>query len=316
MNLPTNRQLPMNPPPNKTLIILNPHAAGGKAGTLWKEIEPLLWERLGELVVAITQKPEEVAAHLDKAQASGLNRVIAIGGDGTNHALINALADLNARNPDAPQMIYGNLPVGTGRDWARGTGVPYRDIRAAADWIAAAEPQPVDIGRVDYDGETRYFLNIASAGISGDIAARVNRSPVRRAWTFMAATVTTMLRYTPGKVQIALDGSAWYDGAAYLLAVANGSTFGRGMQIAPEAEPNDGLFDVVLVKGMSRPRILLAFEMVYRAAHLAHPKVQWQRAQTVSIETPASTSFELDGETFYGRKLAFTMQPGLLRMLR
>jgi diacylglycerol kinase family enzyme len=137
MNLPTNRQLPMNPPPNKTLIILNPHAAGGKAGTLWKEIEPLLWERLGELVVAITQKPEEVAAHLDKAQASGLNRVIAIGGDGTNHALINALADLNARNPDAPQMIYGNLPVGTGRDWARGTGVPYRDIRAAADWIAA-----------------------------------------------------------------------------------------------------------------------------------------------------------------------------------
>jgi YegS/Rv2252/BmrU family lipid kinase len=300
---------------NKTLIILNPHAASGRAGIIWKELEPLLWQRLGELVVAITQKPEEVATHLDKAQASGLNRVIAIGGDGTNHALINALADLNARNPGGTPMIYGNLPVGTGRDWARGTGVPYDNIRAAADWIASAEPKPVDIGKLDYDGHTRYFLNIASAGISGAVAERVNRVPVRRAWTFTQATVQTMLRYRPQRLNITLDGKAWYDGKSYLLAVANGTTFGRGMRIAPQAKPNDGLFDVVLVKGMSRPRILLAFEMVYRAAHLDHPKVQWERAREVRIEGSETLSFELDGETFYGRTLAFSLQAGLMQML-
>ncbi|MDX2138451.1 MAG: diacylglycerol kinase family lipid kinase [Chloroflexota bacterium] len=300
---------------NKTLIILNPHAAGGRAGVIWKDLEPLLWTRLGELVVAITQKPDEVAAHLDKAQASGLNRVIAIGGDGTNHALINALADLNARNPGGTPMIYGNLPIGTGRDWARGVGIPHDNIHAAADWIASAQPQPVDIGRVDYDGQRRYFLNIASAGISGDVAMRVNRAPVRRAWTFLQATLATMLRYTPQSVNIVLDGKAWYDGAAYLLAVANGTTFGRGMKIAPNAKHTDGLFDVVLVKGMSRPRILLAFEQVYRGVHLTHPKVEVERASDVQITLPQPIHFELDGETFSGRNLSFAIQPGLLHML-
>ncbi len=299
----------------KTLIILNPNAAGGKAGAVWTDLEPLLWERLGELVVAITQHPEEVAEHLDKAYASGLTRVIAIGGDGTNHSLINALAHLNARNPDGPPMIYGNLPVGTGRDWARGAGIPFRDVQAAARWIAEATPKPVDIGAVNYDGQERFFLNIASAGISGEVAQRINRDPQRRSWTFLQATIATMLRYRPQAVRIALDGSAWYNGAAYLLAVANGTTFGRGMKIAPQAKTNDGLFDVVLVKGMSRPRILMAFEQVYRGAHLHHPKVNYQQAREVRIESQTSMSFELDGEMFGGHELAFSIRPGLLQML-
>jgi YegS/Rv2252/BmrU family lipid kinase len=300
---------------HKTLIILNPHAAGGRAGEIWKALEPLLWERLGELVIAITQRQEEVAAHLDKAQASGLTRVIAIGGDGTNHALVNALAELNARNPDGAKMIYGNLPVGTGRDWARGLGIPFRNIRAAADWIAGAQPQPVDIGRVTYDGQTRYFLNIASAGISGDVASRVNHVQQRRPWTFLKATLATMLRYAPEQVRVALDGAGWYEGKAYLLAVANGTTFGRGMRIAPDARPNDGMFDVVLVEGMSRPRILMAFQRVYSGSHLTHPKVQHAHATDVRIETPALLRFELDGESFTGRDLSFSLQPGLLQML-
>jgi YegS/Rv2252/BmrU family lipid kinase len=299
----------------ETLIILNPHAAGGATGAVWKELEPLLWEQLGQLVVAVTQRPEEVAEHLDKAQASGLTRVISIGGDGTNHALINALADLNTRSPGAQPMIYGNLPVGTGRDWARGAGVPLRDLPAAAAWIAEAEPHPVDIGSVTFDGQQRYFLNIASAGISGDTVLRVNRQPRRRAWSFLQATLASIVNYVPEKVRIALDGRAWYEGAAYLLAVANGTTFGRGMKIAPEAKPNDGLFDVVLVKGMSRLRILLAFEMVYRGAHLRHPKVQFERARAVSITSDAALYFELDGETYHGRDLTFTLHPGLLQML-
>jgi diacylglycerol kinase family enzyme len=85
---------------SKTLVILNPYAGSGRAGRVWKELEPLLWEQLGELVVAITQHPEDVAQHLDKAYAVDIRRVIAIGGDGTNHILVNALAALNAQHPD------------------------------------------------------------------------------------------------------------------------------------------------------------------------------------------------------------------------
>src|SRR6185369_17481557 len=108
---------------SKTLIVLNPHAGSGRAGRVWKELEPILWDKLGELVVAVTQNPDEVAPHLERAYASGLTRVISIGGDGTNHALVNALADLNERNPNGAQMVYGNLPIGSGRDWARFKGI-------------------------------------------------------------------------------------------------------------------------------------------------------------------------------------------------
>src|SRR6185369_4330955 len=100
----------------KTLIILNPHAGSGRAGRLWSQIEPLLWKELGELVVAITEKPQDVAQHLEKAHAADLKRVIAIGGDGTNHALVNELIRLNKRYPDEPPMTFGSLPIGTGRD--------------------------------------------------------------------------------------------------------------------------------------------------------------------------------------------------------
>lgn len=84
---------------SKTLIILNPHAGSGRAGRVWKEIEPLLWEYLGELVVAVTQRPDEVAYHLGNAYASGLTRAISIGGDGTNHALVNAFGRFERQTP-------------------------------------------------------------------------------------------------------------------------------------------------------------------------------------------------------------------------
>jgi YegS/Rv2252/BmrU family lipid kinase len=223
----------------KTLIILNPHAAGGLAGRLWRKLEPILWQTLGELVIAVTEKPEEVAQHLDKAYASGLTRVISIGGDGTNHSLVNALADLNERYPDQPPMVYGNLPIGTGRDWARSRGVPF-DVEAAARWIATAQPRPTDIGLLTYGDQREHFLNIASAGLSGEIDRMVNSAPTRRPWTFLASTVKALLTHQAQPMQVRLDGYPWHDGQTYLVAVANGTTFGHGMKVAPQARVDDG----------------------------------------------------------------------------
>src|SRR5947207_6621797 len=104
---------PAGTEPMTTLIILNPHAGSGRAGKLWTQIEPLLWKELGELVVAITERPQDVAQHLEKARDAGLTRVIAIGGDGTNHALVNELVRLNHRYPGEPPMTFGQLPIGT-----------------------------------------------------------------------------------------------------------------------------------------------------------------------------------------------------------
>jgi len=299
---------------SQTLIILNPHAGSGRAGRLWTELEPLLWHTLGELVVAITQRTEEVALHLDKAYASGLTRVVSIGGDGTNHALVNALADLNARHPGGPPMVYGNLPIGSGRDWARFKGIPF-DIKRAARWIAEAKPQPTDIGLLTFDGQREHFLNIASAGLSGEVDRRVNKVPTRRPWTFLQATVASILAHEPQPMQVMLDGQPWYDGPAYLVAVANGTTFGHGMKIAPYAQTDDGLFDVVLVEGVSRPVILSALYRVYNGSHLTHPAVRFGQARDVRIQGSAAVGLDLDGEHATGCDLTFSVRPGLLHIL-
>ena len=300
----------------KTLIILNPHAGAGRAGRLWQEVEPLLWENLGELIVAVTEHPHEVAQHLDKAQAIGVTRVVSIGGDGTNHALINSLVELNTRNPTGEPMIYGNLPIGTGQDWARGQGVPFNDLKAAAAWIAHALPRPTDIGKLSHERGHEYFLNIASAGISGDIATQINHERTRRPWTFLSKTVKTLLTHQPQTMEITLDGADWYEGRAYIVAIANGTTFGHGMKIAPNAEQRDGLFDVILVEGVSRLTILAALQRVYSGTHLTHPAVRAGRATEVRIRSPqGALGLELDGEPVSASDLMFSVQPGLLKIL-
>jgi len=305
----------MTPSPQRTLIILNPHAGGGKAGQVWTALEPLLWKELGELIIAVTQHPQEVTAHLDQAYLAGVRRVISIGGDGTNHALVNALIGLNERNPQGERMVYGTLPIGTGRDWARGVGMPFKDPKEAAAWIARAQPQSLDIGRVHSESGDEYFLNIASTGLSGDVVARVNHTRTRRPWTFLGATVQSILRYQPQALHVRLDGETWYDDRAYVLVVANGTTFGHGMKIAPNAQVSDGLFDVLVIKAVPKMEILAALRRVYNGSHLTHPAVRHARAAQVEVQADHSVGIELDGEERQGSTMTFDVQPAALRML-
>lgn len=129
-------------------------------------------------------------------------------------------------------MVYGNLPIGSGMDWARCKGIPF-DIKVAARWIADATPQATDVGLLAFDERREHFLNIASMGVSGEIGERVNNFKYKRPWSYLQATVTGILRHTPNPVQVWLDGKEWYEGAAYLVAVANGTTFGHGMRKSP-----------------------------------------------------------------------------------
>ncbi|MEP7287099.1 MAG: diacylglycerol kinase family protein [Chloroflexota bacterium] len=310
----------------KTLIILNPHAGSGRAGKLWSKIEPLLWQELGELVVAVTQKPGDVAQHLEKAHDVGLTRVIAIGGDGTNHALINEMVRINRHYPDDPPMTFGNLPIGTGQDWSRSLGVPQSPVEAVA-WIKAAQSVPLDVGQLTLDDASadpnndnqnrqRNFLNIASVGISGMITERVNHIRVRRPWTFYQKTLEALLAYRPPHMRVRLDGKLWYEGTAYICAVANGRTFGHGMFIAPNALYDDGLFDVILIEGVPRLEAVIALNTIYSGNHLKRSDVHAARAQTVEIEAGGTPlGMELDGEHSSGQVLRFEVLPHILKTL-
>lgn len=298
---------------SKTLIVINPHAANGRAGELWSTIQPMLWDYLGELVVVMTQSSDDVAQHIYQAYESGLTRVISIGGDGTNHSLINALVAHHEQYPNQTQMEYGMLPIGTGRDWARSLGIPF-DIEAAAKWLAEAKPNAVDVGQVQLAGKTVYFLNVASVGISGEVVTRVEKSK-RRPWSFLSATVRSLINYQTPDIQIRLDGNDWYEGRSYLVAVANGTTFGRGMKVAPFANISDGLFDVVLVEGMSRIRAIDALRRVYDGKHLDIKHIRHVQAKSVEIVSQSELGMELDGEYATGQTLRFDIKQGVLNLL-
>src|SRR4030042_1675781 len=128
----------------RTLIMVNANACGGRACAVYKSVESRMAEFFGDLTVAISEKPEDVGRHLDVAAAAGLDLVISVGGDGTNHSVVNALAERPGLS-----AAFGSLPVGTGTDWARALGIP-SDPGAAVAGLMRAGPVLCDLGRVEY----------------------------------------------------------------------------------------------------------------------------------------------------------------------
>jgi YegS/Rv2252/BmrU family lipid kinase len=301
----------------RTLIIINPHSAGGRSQRIFKKIERRLFDAFGEIMIAVTQRPQEVAAHLDTAAKANVRRLITIGGDGTNHAVLNALAERSDLKVD-----FGSIPLGTGRDWSRSLGVP-ADPHEAVNWLVHARPVPCDLGKVEYlnmqtggKPSTHLFLNIASAGVSGEVDHRVNRARRRSSLTFLRATIATLMKYRPQRVSVLCNDKEFYSGSCYLVAVANGQYFGRGMWIAPKALINDGMLDVVLVEGMPRLRILLALKAVYRGTHLERKDVKYTRAASVQIcSEDGPLKLDFDGEEAVGQELRFAVMPGAVSIL-
>ncbi len=301
----------------RTLIIVNPHSAGGRAQRIFKKIEGQLFDAFGELLIAVTQSPQEVAEHLDAAVKADVGRLITLGGDGTNHVVLNALADRSDL-----KVAFGSIPLGTGHDWSRSLGVP-EDPHEAVDWLAHARPVPCDLGAIEYlnmemGGKTssRIFLNIASAGVSGEVDHRVNRANRRSSLTFLRATIATLMKYRPQRVRVLCDGKEFYSGSCYLVAIANGQYFGRGMWIAPKALINDGMFNVVVVEGMSRLRILLALKSVYSGTHLEREDVKHTRAASVRVDSEdRPLKLDFDGEEALGQELRFAVMPGAVNVL-
>jgi YegS/Rv2252/BmrU family lipid kinase len=301
----------------KTLAIINPQAGGGRAGRLADSVKNKLENSFDELRFGIARAKEEVGEYLDAAGREGIDRLIVVGGDGTNHVVLNELM----KRPEI-KPAFASLPVGTGGDWARMLGIP-PDLDKAVDWLTRSRAVACDVGKIEYrdfkNGDrpaSRFFLNIASAGVSGEVDAQVNRARRRTPLTFLRATVAALLSYKPQRVTVNCDGQEFYRGRSYLAALANGRFFGRGMKVAPNAQINDGLFDVILVEGMSRPKILFALQTVFSGKHLRRPDVHERRSAMVTIHSEdGPLALDLDGEEACGSELIFTILPKFLNIL-
>lgn len=208
---------------------------------------------------------------------------------------------------------------GTGWDFVRTYGIP----RAIDDAIRVAldgASRTIDLGRVTYrtwagDEAAAYFANIASAGMSGAIAQRANETTKALGGkaSYLWATLAVFTRWRNNQVHVAVNGET-RKGRMHDVVVANGRYFGGGMMILPEAAPDDGLFDVLLIGDLTKRDLLLTLPKTYRGKHLPHPKAEVLRGAVVTVDAESPLPIELDGEQPGTTPVRFEVVPEALRV--
>ncbi len=285
------------------LFVVNPRAASGRASRVWSTLRDRVQSLRSAAVVECTDHIAAAKA-ISAALTPAVRRVVSVGGDGTLHLTFNLLrADANG----APRSM-GLVPIGTGSDLARGLGLETRPELALAQALESP-PSPLDALRLHAGGQTRYFINVASLGLSAPVAARVNALTRRNTATYLAAALRGLISYRPQWARIHVDGTPWREGKFYLIVVANGGHFAKGMHIAPHADPRDGLADVVAIEAAAKPLVLAWLPTIYFGKHLHAPFVHWSRAKSVEIETGSEQpAFEGDGEVTLAAPGSITLE--------
>jgi YegS/Rv2252/BmrU family lipid kinase len=288
--------------PPKTLVVLNPHSAGGATGRRWREAEPLLRATLGEFDVQRTLGRRDAERIARDAVLAGVQRLVVAGGDGTASEVVSGLlaADL------ARDAQIGILPMGTGRDLPRTLGIP-ADLPSAIAALGRGATRRVDASRVRYrDGSgaerVAFSLNVTSFGLSGLTVELVTRAPhfLGGSFAFLIGALGSILRHRATSVRIEADGALVFEGPLVLAAAANGRYFGGGMQVAPDASPDDGWLDLVVVRKLSRLALMAALPSLYRGTHLSNPAVSVHRVTRIEARAASSGSvpvwIDVDGE--------------------
>jgi diacylglycerol kinase (ATP) len=297
------------------IVVVNPAAGGGRAGREWPRLAGELRKAGMRFDEELTTKPGDAAEIAARSAREGRRQLVAAGGDGTVNEVVNGL--LLAGAADRPWL--GMLPLGTGTDLCRTFGIPPQPS-AVADVLRAGTRRRIDAGRVTCAGRegrvTRYFLNIADAGIGGDVADFVNGGfkVINGEVTFSLAAALTLLRWRNPRLRLDLDGEV-FEVIAQQVVVANCQYYGGGMRIAPDALPDDGLFDVIINGDLGTLETLRLLGKVRSGSHMSHPKMERRLARRVEISCERRVGVETDGERPGELPAVFEVVPGAIELL-
>jgi len=260
----------------------------------------------------LSERPGQLGELAREAADAGARLLVIVGGDGTVNEVVNGIAG----RLDVEVAV---IPRGTGWDFVRTYRIPRR-LEDAAEVALHGRTRTIDLGRAHYRGwggskGESLFANIASAGMSGAIAKRANESSKALGGkaSYLWATLTVFSRWRNDEVRVKVDDDE-RRGRMHDVVVANGRYFGGGMEICPGAEPDDGLFDVLLIGDLTKRDLLLTLPKTYRGKHLPHPKAEVLRGSSVEVETAAPLPVELDGEQPGTTPTRFEVVPQALRL--
>jgi diacylglycerol kinase (ATP) len=290
--------------PRKIKIVVNPNAGGGKG----RRIFPLLRQKLLDRRVSFHLQFAESADHVThlcrQALGEGYNYIISCGGDGTHHQALKALV--------GSRFILGFIPAGTGNDFPANLGIP-EDLDSACDLLLKGKVRKIDVIQVN-DGE--YMAGVGGIGFDSEVNAIANRISrfVGGRTAYVLPVLIKTLTYHPKEIFLHMDDEQT-QGRALMVAFGNIKSYGKGMQITPLAEPDDGLLDICWIDPVKTFRLYRFFPTVFKGEHIEMPEVHYYRAATVQVETSVPMDFYGDGE--YICKTPFTLRvlPQALRVL-
>lgn len=244
---------------------------------------------------------------------------MAVGGDGTLNEVVNGFFHNGAPIPTTSKLAM--LPLGTGGDFRRTLRIPL-DVKEAVHVIMAGTPRRLDAGCATYaahDGSTavRHFINIADAGLGGEVVHRVNTgSKALGSATFTVVSALALLGWKNKPMTVVIDGSA-HEVVAQQVVIANCQYFGGGMRMAPSAKPTDGVFDVIVVGNVGKLETARAMGAIRSGTHLdeRNTKIQLFYGKRISVSSTEPVRIDLDGEQPGMLPALFEIQPGAIEFI-
>ncbi len=283
----------------RTFAIVNPKSRLGETGKRLAELTQLLTEHVGEHVLLTTERPGDGARLAREARDSGATRIVVAGGDGTVSEVVTGLLAEEGKS----EVELGLLPLGTGRDFARYLGLG-RELSAAVSRLSNGKTRWVDAGRIsarNQDGSerTHCFLNIASFGLSGESTLWLKEQAEtgkRSRASYIMSSVVGLARYAAPAITLTLDERVIFDGRLSFAAAANGQYFAGGMQVAPRAQIDDGLLDVIIVPKLPALAAMARLPLLMRGKHIDGRTIRMERGRSLRAVSEGTVWLEADGE--------------------
>ncbi|MFF0830297.1 diacylglycerol/lipid kinase family protein [Brevibacillus sp. NPDC003359] len=277
-------------------VIVNPVSGNGTGLKVWRQIEPTLRRLETPFHVRLTSG-EGDAEKLSKEliQKEGVNKIIAVGGDGTVRGVMNGIYESNQ------DCRFGLVPAGSGNDFARGHGIPMKPLQALERILSEKGEKRIDL--ILLDGKVA--VNSIGAGFDAQVA-KVTDQALYKAWlnqyklgalAYILSVIRVVCTYQPRDIVLNVDGHEVRLEGVWLVVAANIPNYGGGMLICPDAIPDDGIADICVVSGMSRLGLLAAFPKIFTGAHRHHPGVRFYRGKQVTIEAAGPLPVHADGES-------------------
>jgi diacylglycerol kinase (ATP) len=296
------------------VIIANPRAGHGKVARHLPEIERTLADAGLAYRIVRTTHPGHATEAARHALEKGDRYLVAAGGDGTVHEVLNGMFEDGAAV--CPDAVLGVVAAGSGCDFVRSLGLPGDAVRASRHLLGDAV-RPIDIGKVTFtaDGQevTRYFANIAEAGLGAATVARTGTLPRSLgAAKYFFGFWLTLPGFHPAVVRLDADDSS-FEWRANNVVVANCQFFGGGMHISPKSEPNDGMLDVLAMVGPKTDAFIM-LPKIYKGTHVPHRNIAEARARRVHLQADPPILVEADGEMLGTTPATFEVVPSAIRV--